>query len=456
MRIAVLSGGAMRVNIAHRTGQKRVNKSADNSREETAVDRRDPIIIVGGGLGGLSTALALAHLGYTVRVLEGAPEFGAIGFGIQFGPNVFHALERLGVSAAVQEKADSPPNVMMFDALNGREVTRVPTGASFRERFKYPYIIIHRIDLHNVMLDACRREPLITLVPDAMVMRFDESADSVSVATEDGRTFRGALLIGADGIRSRVRTQLLADGDPRPNGYMGFRSIVPMAEVTADVQRDVVALWAGPGFHIVHYPLRHGTLFNIVAVFRRSEHSERGDTAAYRTELEGVYRNAHPTMKALLAMLDLGRRQAIGDRDPIRHWHKGRVVLLGDAAHPTLQSLAQGACMAIEDGPCLADCIDGAGNDHEAAFRRFENARSVRTARVTLESRAIWDVYHADGIARDVYRQMLGERSEADTFQCLAWLYDGFRLSDGAPAPANSWRSSEQRVAGFAPREDGV
>jgi 3-hydroxybenzoate 6-monooxygenase len=398
------------------------------------VDRKYPIVIVGGGLGGLSTALAMAHQGYTIRVLEGAPEFGAIGFGIQFGPNVFHALDRLGITAAVLEMADSPPNVMMFDALNGHEVTRVPTGATFRERFKYPYIIIHRIDLHNVLLDACRREPLITLVPDAMVARFEDGPDSVTAMTEDGRSFRGALLIGADGIRSRVRAQLLADGEPRPNGFMGFRTIVPMREVIADVQRDIVALWAGPGFHIVHYPLRHGTLFNIVAVFRRSAHSEHGDTPAYRAELEGVYRNAHPTTKALLAMLDLGRRQAIGDRDPIRHWHKGRVVLLGDAAHPTLQSLAQGACMAIEDGPCLADCIDGAGDDLEAAFRRFESARSVRTARVTLESRAIWDVYHADGIARDVYRQMLGERSEADTFRCVAWLYDGFRLADEAAA----------------------
>jgi salicylate hydroxylase len=398
------------------------------------VDRKYPIVIVGGGLGGLSTALAMAHQGYTIRVLEGAPEFGAIGFGIQFGPNVFHALDRLGITAAVLEMADSPPNVMMFDALNGHEVTRVPTGATFRERFKYPYIIIHRIDLHNVLLDACRREPLITLVPDAMVARFEDGPDSVTAMTEDGRSFRGALLIGADGIRSRVRAQLLADGEPRPNGFMGFRTIVPMREVIADVQRDIVALWAGPGFHIVHYPLRHGTLFNIVAVFRRSAYSERGDTSAYRAELEGVYRDAHPTMKALLAMLDLGRRQAIGDRDPIRRWHKGRVVLLGDAAHPTLQSLAQGACMAIEDGPCLADCIDGAGGDFEAAFRRFESARSVRTARVTLESRAIWEVYHADGIARDVYRQMLGERSEADTFRCLAWLYDGFRWADGAAA----------------------
>src|SRR5262249_4762210 len=149
------------------------------------------------------------------------------------------------------------------DAFNGKEVTRVPTGASFRARFKYPYIIIHRIDLHNVMLDACRRAPLISLVPDTMVSGFSDQGDRVTVTTEDGRSFEGAVLIGADGIRSRTRAQLLGDGDP----------------------------------------------------------------------------------KALLGMLDLSKRQAVGDRDPIRHWHKGRVVLLGDAAHPTLQSLAQGACM---------------------------------------------------------------------------------------------------------------
>jgi salicylate hydroxylase len=389
---------------------------------------KNPILIVGGGLGGLTAALALARHGQSVRVLEGAPAFGAIGYGIQFGPNVFHVLDRIGASAAVLEKADSPSAVVMFDALNGKEVTRVPTGPSLRARFKYPYIIIHRIDLHNVLLEACRRDPLLALEADAMMKGFTDHGDRITVTTEDGRSFEGSALIGADGIRSRTRAQLLADGDWIPNGFMGFRTIRPMSDVTADVQRDIVALWGGPGFHIVHYPLRHGTLFNIVAVFRRSPNSERGDVTAYRAELEHVYRNAHPTMKALLSMLDLDRRQAVGDRDPIRHWHKGRVVLLGDAAHPTLQSLAQGACMAIEDGQCLADCIVAANGDFEAAFRKYENARAIRTARVTVESRYIWDVYHSDGINREVYWQMLGERSEADTFQCLAWLYDGFAL----------------------------
>jgi salicylate hydroxylase len=393
------------------------------------------ILIVGGGLGGLTAALALARHGLAVRVLEGAPAFGAIGYGIQFGPNVFHVLDRIGVSGAVREQADEPRALVLVDALNGSEVTRIATGP-LRARFGHPYIIVHRADLHEVLLHACKREPLVTLVPDAMAARFDDHGDGVTVTAEDGRTFAGPALIGADGVRSRIRAQLLDDGDPAPNGYMAIRMIVPMRDVTADVERDIVALCVGPGFHIVHYPLRHGELFNIVAVFHRAQEAGHGDAEAYRAELEQVHRDTHPTLKALLAMFDFSRRQAIGDRDPIRRWHKGRVVMLGDAAHPTLQSLAQGACMAIEDGLCIADCIAAATSDYEAAFRRFESARAVRAARVTLESRRLWQLYHSGGIARDVYLQMLGERSEADTHQCLAWLYDGFALPAAAAKEA--------------------
>jgi salicylate hydroxylase len=153
---------------------------------------KQPILIVGGGLGGLITALALAQRGWPVHVLEGAPEFGAIGYGIQFGPNVFHVLERIGVGNEILEKADAPPAVLMIDALTGKEVTRVPTGPSFRGRFKYPYIIIHRIDLHQALLDACRRSGGIELVPDAMVTGFEDDGDLVAATTQDGRKFTGS------------------------------------------------------------------------------------------------------------------------------------------------------------------------------------------------------------------------------------------------------------------------
>ncbi len=397
--------------------------------------KRDPILIVGGGLGGLTTALALARRGWSSRVLEGAPQFGAIGYGIQFGPNVFHVFDRLGLNEQVLAIADFPVALSMKDALSGRELIHIPTGPSFRARFKYPYIVVHRIDVHNVLLDACRQHSAIELVPDAMVTGFEDRGDGVAVATADGRSFSGAAIVAADGFRSLFRAKLIGDGEPRPSGYVAFRTIVPMSELKADIARDCVALWGGPGLHIVHYPLRHAREFNIVAVFRTASHTERGDPAAYRAELERTYRHVFPAARALIGMLDLRWRRAVADRDPVRHWCQGRVILLGDAAHAPLQSLAQGAGMAIEDGLCLGELIDATGGDFAAAFRRFEAARLLRTARVQLESRTLWDFYHLDeGVARDVRNATVPDWDEMHLFKCLSWLYDGAPMPD-AKAP---------------------
>ena len=387
----------------------------------------NPILIVGGGLGGLTTALALAKRGLPSRVLEGAPEFGAIGYGIQFGPNVFHVFDRLGLIEQVLAVADCPPAVLMFDALDGRELVRIPTGsASFRARFKYPYIVVHRVDVHNVLLDACRQNGAIELVSDAMVTGGEDRGDAVSVTTVDGRNFSGAALVAADGVRSLFRQKFIGDAE-RPVGYVALRTIVPLAEVKADVPKDCVVLWGGPGLHVVHYPLRHGKEFNIVNVFRTPAYAEKLDPAAARGELDHAYRDTHQAMRELVGMMDLRWRRSIGDRDPARHWHRGRIVLLGDAAHAPLQSLAQGAGMAIEDGLCLGELIARAEGDYPAAFRRFETARLLRTARVQLESRALWhSFYHLDeGIERDVRNATVADWDEARMFDCLSWLYDG-------------------------------
>src|ERR1700738_394743 len=160
----------------------------------------EPILIVGGGLGGRTSALALSRRRWSTRVLEGAAEFGAIGYGIQFGPNIFHVLDRIGVTDQVLAAADSPVAVVMMDALTGRELVRIPTGASFRARFKHPYIIVHRVDVHNVLLDACRQNDAIELVTDAMVSGYEERGESVAVTTADGRAFSGAALVAADGV----------------------------------------------------------------------------------------------------------------------------------------------------------------------------------------------------------------------------------------------------------------
>jgi 3-hydroxybenzoate 6-monooxygenase len=387
---------------------------------------REPVLIVGGGLGGLTTALALSRRGLAARVIEGAPEFGAVGYGIQFGPNVFHVFDRLGLIEPVLAVADSPAAVLMWDALNGKELVRIPTGSSLRARFKYPYIIVHRIDLHNVLLDACRRSDAIELVANARVTGFDDRSDSVEVSTADGRTFTGSALVAADGVHSFFRQKLIGDGGPRPTGYAAPRTIVPIEEIKVDVPRDSVVLWGGPGYHVIHYPLRHGSEFNIAAVYRTASHAEKADVATYRAELEQVYRDAHPSVRALNTLMDFRWHRSVADRNPVRHWHRGRVVLLGDAAHAPLQSLAQGACMAIEDGFCLGELIHAANGDFTAAFRRFETLRLARTARVQLESRALWDwLLHAQGIARDVRNATVADWDEAHVFDCLSWLYDG-------------------------------
>ncbi len=388
----------------------------------------DAILVVGGGLGGLTAALALGRQGRRVRVLEATPELGAIGYGIQLGPNVFPMFARLGLIEALLAQSILPRACVMFDALTGAEVTHIPNDPQLRARFGAPYVVIHRVDLHKILLDACRATGTITLEPSTSVIDYTQRDDGVTLTTEDGRKIDGVALIGADGLRSLVRARIVNDGEPKPVGYVAHRTIVPIGEVPAGVQRDVSALWVGPGFHMVHYPLRDNTLFNIVAVFRTDTHGDKGDSAFNASEVERTYATAHPVMKSLLEKMDLKRRWTIADRDPVRHWSNGRVTMLGDAVHPALQTFAQGACMAIEDGVTLAAMVDLAKGDFAAAFKRYEQLRVVRTGRVVLEGRRLWQGYHAEGIDRDVWLQAFSERSEADVLACLSWLYDGIKL----------------------------
>ena len=383
---------------------------------------------MGGGIGGLCLAIALARKGWSVRVLEQAPQFGAIGYGIQLGPNVFPMFERLGLADEVKRKSLFPENVWMFDAFDGAPVTRVRTDGAFVKRYGHPYVVIHRVDLHNLLVEACRGYPQIHLDENAAVTSFEDFGDHVVVSTQDGRRIAGAFVVGADGIRSRLRTLMIGDGDPSLIGYVAHRTIVPIEQAPRDVNRTDVALWGGPGFHIVHYPLRDHTLFNIVAVFRTENLYERADEETYRQVLMKTYATAHPLMHEMLRMMDLKRRWVIADRDPIRNWTDGRVALLGDAAHPTLQSFAQGACMAIEDAVVLADYIELAGEDYHKAFKAYEKARYLRTARIVLESRSLWEFYHLGGLEAEVRNDACRSKTQEDVYKCLEWIYDGVKL----------------------------
>lgn len=385
---------------------------------------RSTILIAGGGLGGLTAALALAQEGRSVHVLEQAHEISAIGYGIQLGPNVFNVFDRINISDEVKAIADFPDSVVMTDADSGKMLIDIPvTTPEYKQRFRNPYVVVHRADIHNVLLNKCYRTPGVEITVNASVIAHEDLGDHVRVTCADGRTFEGAALIAADGLKSRAR-EVLVNDDLYPIGYVAHRTIVDMSSIPADFpnKKDVV-LWGGPGYHVVHYPLRHGTLFNIVAVFKDPESRVDDQRVTHEEDVRHVYANAHPALKHVLSLMDLERRWVIADRKPVRQWHRGRVVLLGDAAHPVLQSYAQGAGMAIEDAGCIANLLKH--HDYENAFAEFSKRRALRTARMQLEGREVWKFYHEGGIARDVRNERLEGRTPDDSYKCLDWIWNG-------------------------------
>ena len=390
-----------------------------------------PVLIAGGGIGGLAAALALGRKGVPVHVLEQATTFGEIGAGIQLGPNVFRMFDALGVTAAINHMAVFPDALVMRDGVSGDEVTRIPVGAAFRERFGNPYAVIHRGDLHQVLLDACRQLPIITLSVKQKVTGFSEGGDGVVAQLADGGPVSGCALIGADGLWSSIRAQLVGDGKPRVSGHIAYRAVLPIAEVPEHLRWNSVVLWAGPKTHLVQYPLRRGELFNLVAVFHSSRYEEGWNAYGDPDELRERFSAARPEVKLLLSKINAWKMWVLCDREPIKEWSQGRVTLLGDAAHPMLQYLAQGANMAIEDAVTLADLVERLQGDFATAFEQYQQARYLRTARVQLTARFYGDIYHAAGATRDLRNSLLHGRNPQNAYEGMAWLYDGI-AQDGS------------------------
>jgi salicylate hydroxylase len=383
-----------------------------------------PILIAGGGIGGLGAALALARAGHAVRVFERAEAFREIGAGIQLGPNVFAMFDRLGVRGAMAAQAAFPTALVMRCALAGHEVARIPLQG-MAARYGHPYAVIHRGDMLDALLAACRAMPdRIALETGRGLAGFDQDTQGVTATFEDGRTARGAALIGADGLWSRVRAQLLEDGPPAVSGHIAYRAVLPMDAVPAGIPRDIVQLWAGPRLHLVHYPLRRGELMNLVAVFHSDHYAEGWDQAGDTGLLWRHFAGTRPEVQALLAKIETWRFWVLCDREPRRGWTRGRVALLGDAAHPMLQYLAQGANMALEDAVCLADQIGAAQGDIAAAFATYEAARLLRTARVQTTARLFGDIYHAAGVRAELRDQWLAARDPVAAREAMAWLYE--------------------------------
>jgi salicylate hydroxylase len=385
-----------------------------------------PILVAGGGIGGLSAALSLARQGYPVQVMEQSAQIGEIGAGIQLGPNAFSAFDALGVGEAARARAVYTERLLMMDALDESEVANVPVGEAFRNRFGNPYAVSHRADMHQSLLEGVQRTPGIELLTSVHVDRFEQDAGGVRVFDREGRRFEGEALIGCDGVRSAVREQLVGDA-VRVSGHVVYRAVAEAGEFPENLKVNAPCLWAGPNCHLVHYPLRGGEQYNVVVTFHSRKPETWGVTDGSREEVLPYFEGIGPRPRQLLALPKSWRRWATADREPIGRWSFGRVTLLGDAAHPMLQYLALGACMALEDAVTLGEALRESAGDLARAFARYERARVARTARVVLMTREMGRIYHARGVERLVRNDLWRGRTPERFYDALEWLY-GWRV----------------------------
>jgi len=384
-----------------------------------------PIVVAGGGIGGLAVALGLARKARRVLVLERSASLGEIGAGIQLGPNAFHAFDALGVGDAARKMAVYIDHLRLMDAITAEEITSIPLDEPFRARFGNPYAVVHRGDLHGVFLKACRDDPNIELRVSSEVVGYTQSDADVDVELATGTSVSGSALIGADGLWSKVRQKVVGDGAPRVSGHTTYRSVIPTDRMPEELRWNAATLWAGPKCHVVHYPLSGWNVFNLVVTY----HNDAAEPVAGRPvpteEVMAGFRHTHERVQSIIRHGSDWRLWVLCDREPVLDWTDGRVALLGDAAHPMLQYFAQGACMALEDAVCLAENV-GSADGLERALRAYNEQRALRTARLQLQSREIGQhIYHPAGAHAALRNQLMKAKSAADWYDTLDWLYGG-------------------------------
>ncbi len=381
-----------------------------------------PVLVAGGGIGGVAAALALVRRGFAVKVLEQAAELGEIGAGIQLGPNAFSAFDALGIGEIARARAVYTDEMVMHDALDETLVGRIATGEAFRRRFDNPYGVIHRADVHASLLDGARASDRIEVLTSTQVQRIEQDAQGVSVFDGQGRTHRGIALVGADGVKSAVRRQYVGD-TARVSGHVVYRAVVERRDFPADLQWNAASIWVGPNCHLVHYPLRGGEQYNVVVTFHSRDKEEWSVREGSRAEVQGYFEGICPKARQLIDLPKDWKRWATADRDPIGQWVFGRAALLGDAAHPMLQYLAQGACMAMEDAVTLGEALGVCDNDLDRAFALYQRSRVARTARVQLSAREMGRIFHASGVERLVRNELWKGRTQERFYDAMEWLY---------------------------------
>ena len=381
-----------------------------------------PVLVSGGGIGGLAAALALVRQGFQVQVFEQAPEIGEIGAGIQLGPNAFHAFDALGVGDKARGRAVYTDCMVMHDAIDESLVGRIETGEAFRQRFGNPYAVIHRADVHGSLLEGAVQTGRVEFFTNTRIERVEQDAGVVTAIDQRGKRWSGQALIGADGGKSVVRAQYVNDA-PRVTGHVVYRAVVDKADFPNDLKWNAASLWAGPKCHLVHYPLRGGEQYNVVVTFHSRQQEEWGVTDGSKEEVESYFEGICAKARQLIELPKSWKRWATADREPIDTWVFGRTTILGDAAHPTTQYMAQGACMAMEDAVTLGEALRVHGNDWDRALQLYQDSRVARTARIVLSGREMGRLYHAAGVERLVRNSLWKGRSQERFYDAMEWLY---------------------------------
>lgn len=387
------------------------------------------ILIAGGGIAGLASALALARRCHRVDLLEQAMAFGEIGAGIQLGPNVTRRLQGLGVWEALTRIAARPDALVVRSATAGGEIARLPLGNAMLHSYASPYLCVHRADLHAVLLAAVRASGAVRLTTGARVEQVAVRGDAVSASTADARVWEGDALIGADGLWSTVRPQVLSDTPPRATGHTAWRALVDQSALPAALRSTQVSVWLGPRLHAVAYPVRRGEALNVVVLAEAAPVGDARDwdQATGLSALQSATGSVCTGLQALLEAVPSWRAWTLNDRPPLSgpaQMATERVALVGDAAHPMLPYMAQGAGMAIEDAVALADALDGGGTaEVPAALASYAESRWQRNAAVQARARRNGEIFHATGLVRlgrDAALRLLGPR-----LLDVPWLYEG-------------------------------
>lgn len=382
-----------------------------------------PVLIAGGGIGGLATAIALAQQGIPSRVLERRAQFSEAGAGIQLGPNGVRVLRQLGVDRDLAPLVGRPREIKVFAGESGAILSRLPLGDWIEARHGAPYWVAHRQDLQAALLAVARRSNLIELVLGFDVARFAPTNKAVRAETESGTSADGRALVCADGVFSRLRPQIGPETRPRFAGKTAARTVLDAGTAHPPLDAEAIGVWMAPHAHVVHYPIRAGREIAVVIIRDEDWQEEDWSAPVDAAKLQDALARFAPALRDTLSGTKDWRRWALFDCDPLPAWSQGRVTLLGDGAHPLLPFLAQGGSLALEDAVTLAEALAGAGEDIPTALAAYEQARRARTARVMTAARRNGRIYHLSGVAALARNAVIRALPASRIMAGYDWLY---------------------------------